>query len=132
MGEDNKDTIFHKLSAGKKIRVFKTVRNDKSFYKVQLTQKNYEGSVDKYYFDLQFKKGVELPDPTGKGIDIIIHKGYENFRNNENDKYHPILFYLVTDFEIIESKEQIMQNAFDEFRDNLDNNMVEITDDFLD
>lgn len=124
--------ILHKLEAGKRVRIFKTVRKDIPFYKVQLTQKNYEGTVDKYYFDVMFKKGVELPDPTGNGIDIIIKCAYENFKTNPADQYHPIIYYLVTDFDIVQTKEQKQNDAFNEFRENLDNMQIEITDDFLD
>ena len=39
---------------------------------------------------------------------------------------------MITDFEIVEREEQIKQNAYDEFRDNLDDNEVEIDESFLD
>lgn len=125
--EENK--IFHKLEAGKKYRVWKKTYNDKDFYSIQVTQKNYDGQVDKYYIDLQFKKGVSLPNQT----DIIIKEAYENYRKNKADEYHPIIYYMVTNFETVEDEERAKQNAYDEFRDNLDENeIVDIDENFLD
>ena len=131
--EEKEQVIYHKLEAGKKIRVFKSVHNDKAFYKIQVTQRNYDNTQDKYYIDLQFKKGVELADPTGKGIDIIINRAIQNFRKNPADNWHPIMYYQVLDFELLENEEQITQQAYDDFRENLDENeMVDIDSSFLD
>lgn len=123
---DTNYNIFHKIEAGKKIRVFKSTYNDRNYYKVQVTQKNYQGDPDKFYIALQFKKGVELADPDGKGIDIIIHSAYENFRKNPKDEYNPILYYVVTDFEQVKRQEQLEEEAYADFQDNL--NDVEISD----
>lgn len=118
--------IYHKIEAGKKIRVFKSTFNDRNYYKVQVTQKNYQGDPDKFYIALQFKKGVELADPDGKGIDIIIHSAYENFRKNPKDEYNPILYYVVTDFEQVKRQEQLEEEAYADFQDNL--NEVEVSE----
>ena len=125
---EEKEYGFHKLEVGQKIRVFKTVFNDKTYYKFQVTQNNYDKSKSKFYIMLQFKKGVDIPNET----DIVVHQFVENLRENKSDKYNPIHYYQINKFEIVESEEQIKQNAYDEFRDNLDDNQVEITDDFLD
>ena len=133
MEEKEQPTILHKLEAGRKVRVFKSTFNDRNYYKIQLSQKNYDDTVYKFYIALQFKKGVELDDPDGKGIDIIINKAIENFRPNSLDKYNPILYYMVTDFEIVERQEQIEQQAYNDFRENLDEieNGIDVTDDML-
>jgi hypothetical protein len=120
MQEEQK--IYTKLQVGKRYRVFKTVFNDKIFYKVQLTQANYEGTKDKFYVGIQFKKGIVLDNET----DIIIHTAYQNYRKNLKDPYNWIDYYVITDFEIVESQEQIEAKAFDEFRDNL--NEIETSD----
>jgi hypothetical protein len=126
--EEKKDYGFHKLEVGQKIRVFKTVFNDKNYYKFQVVQNNYDGSKSKFYINLQFKKGVELQNES----DIVVKQFTENLRENKADKYNPIHYYQINKFELVESEEQIKQNAFDEFRDNLDDNQVEIDEDFLD
>lgn len=127
--EEQKEYGFHKLEIGQKIRVFKTTFNDKNFYKFQVSQKNYDGTTSKFYITLQFKKNVELQNQT----DIVVHQFVENMRENKKDPYSPIHYYQINDFEIVESQEQIAQNAFDEFRENLDENeMLDIDTNFLD
>ena len=117
--------IYTKLKAGKKYRVFKSTYNDNVYYKIQLTQTNYEGTKDKFYVGVQFKKGVVLDNET----DIILKTVYQNYRKNPKDPYNWIDYYVITDFEIVERQEQIEANALDEFRENL--NEIEITDEDL-
>lgn len=126
--EETKEYGFHKLEVGQKIRVFKTTWNDQNYYKFQVTQNNYDKTKSKFYINLQFKKGVDLPNET----DIIVKKFVENLRENKNDKYNPIHYYQINDFETCENQEQAVQDAYDEFRENLDENEVEISDSFLD
>lgn len=130
--EENKDKIYHKIEAGRKIRVFKSTYKERNYYKVQVTQKEYDGQTSKYYINLQFKKGVELNDPDGQGVDIIIHEAYENLRKNKNDEHNPVVYLMVTDFEICEREEQVQAKAYSDFQQNLYENEVEISDDFLD
>lgn len=126
---ETKEYGFHKLEVGQKIRVFKTTWNDQNYYKFQVTQNNYDKTKSKFYINLQFKKGVDLPNET----DIIVKQFVENLRENKNDKYNPIHYYQINDFETCENQEQAVQDAYDEFRENLDENeQVDITDDFLD
>lgn len=126
--EETKEYGFHKLEVGQKIRVFKTTWNDQNYYKFQVTQNNYDKTKSKFYINLQFKKGVDLPNET----DIIVKQFVENLRENKNDKYNPIHYYQINDFETCENQEQMVQDAYDEFRENLDENEVEISDSFLD
>ena len=126
--EEAKEYGFHKLEVGQKIRVFKTTWNDQNYYKFQVTQNNYDKTKSKFYINLQFKKGVDLPNET----DIIVKQFVENLRENKNDKYNPIHYYQINGFEICENEEQAVQDAYDEFRENLDNNEVDIDDNFLD
>ena len=109
---------FHKLEVGQKIRVFKTVFNDKTYYKFQVTQKNYDGTSTKFYIPIQFKKGVEVDNET----DIIPKKFVENLRENKKDPYSPVHYYQINEFETVENEEKMIQNAYDDFRDNLDEN----------
>lgn len=115
--EEKEQGIYTKLQAGKKYRVFKKVYNDRTFYKVQVTQTNYDGTKEKVYIGVQFKKNIELKNET----DIIIYTAYQNYRKNPKDSYNWIEYYVITDFEIVESQEQKTANALDEFRDNLYN-----------
>lgn len=130
--ENKEPRIYHKIEAGRKIRVFKSTYRDKSYYKTQIVQTEYDNTKSKYYINLQFKKGVELQDPDGKGVDIIINEAYENFRLSKTDPYAPIMYLMVTEFEVCEREEQVQAKAYADFQQNLYENEVEISDDFLD
>ena len=116
--EEKEPTIYYKIMAGNKVRIFKTTWNDKNFYKIQVSQKNYDGQVSKFYKTVTFKKGVDIPNET----DIIIEEAYENLRENPKDSYNPISTLMITKFTQLENQEQTIQNAYDDFRDNLEEN----------
>ena len=128
MQEEREPKIFYKVEAGKKYRIWKNVYNDQAYYKILVTQTNYDKSKDKIYINVQFKKNVELPNET----DIIINCAYENFRKNPKDPYNYIPYYVITDFEIVQNQEQIEAQALDDYRDTLYENEVTIDDNFLD
>lgn len=108
--------IYHKIEPNRKIRVFKNTYNDRDYYKVQVTQKSYgKEEPDKYYIGLQFKRGIELDNET----DIIIKEAYENLRPNPKDQYNPIVYLMVTDFEIQERQEQLENQAFEKYQERL-------------
>lgn len=115
--EENKEEykIYHKVEAGRKIRVFKNTYNDRNYYRVQVKQKNYDDTEDIFYVPLQFKKGVELENQT----DIIIKQAYENMRKNPKDEYNQITYLVITDFEIVEREEQVQAQAYRDFQNNL-------------
>lgn len=118
MAEEKENKIYHKIEAGRKVRVFKSTYNDRNYYKVQVKQKNYDDTEDIFYVPLQFKKGVELENQT----DIIIKEAYENMRKNPKDEYNQITYLVVTDFDIVERQEQVQAQAFKDFQDNLNAN----------
>lgn len=123
--EEKEYKIYHKIEPNRKVRVFKNTYNDKSFYKIQITQKVYgEEEPAKFYIGVQFKKKVELPNET----DIIIKEAYENFRANPKDPYNPIMFLNITDFEIVERQEQLQNQALDKFQDTLAENEADVSD----
>ena len=134
--EETEGRIYHKIEPNRKVRVFSSNYQGRDYYKIQLTQKNYDGSEFKFYINVQFKKGVTLPNVDGKGTDIIIKKAYENFRPNPKDEYNPIMYLLIVDFEIKETQEQIEKEAYSKYQQNLYENENEgeviIDDNFLD
>ena len=111
--------IYRKIEPNRKVRVFKSTFNEKTFYKIQIKQKNYDETEDIWYENVVFKKGVELDDPDGTGIDIKIKKAYENWRKNPKDEYNPIFYLMITEFEIIERDEQKKAAALEKFNENL-------------
>lgn len=121
---------YHKLEVGQKIRVYKTTFNDKNFYKFQVVQNNYDNTKTKFYIPIQFKKGVDVANET----DIVVKQFVENLRENKADKYNPIHYYQINGFEEVENQEKVVQDAYDDFRENLDENEKEVSIDenFLD
>lgn len=111
--------IYRKIEPNRKVRVFKSTFNEKTFYKIQIKQKNYDDTEDVWYENVVFKHGVDLDDPDGKGIDIKIKKAYENCRKNPKDNYNPIFYLMITDFELVERDEQKKAAALEKFNDNL-------------
>lgn len=129
MQEQEEYKVFYKIMGGNKYRIFKTTFNEKDYYKIQVSQKNYDNTVSKFYKQVVFKKGVNIDNET----DIIIKKAFENLRENPNDKYNPISSLMITDFEIVERQEKIEQDAYAEFQENLnEQDLIDIDDSFLD
>lgn len=114
--------IYRKIEPNRKVRVFKSTYNGNTFYKIQIKQKKYDNTEDTWYQNVTFKRGVELDDPDGKGIDIIIKKAYENCRKNPKDEYNPIFYLMITEFELVEREEQKKAAALEKFQDNLTEN----------
>lgn len=131
MEEQQELKITHKIEAGKKYRVFKNTVNDRDYYKIGISQKNYDGTKTQFYEGVTFKKGVELRN----GSDIIIKSGFENCRINPADKYNPIFYLVITDFELCQNQEQIQEQALQDYRNGMDETeeeMVGTDDNFLD
>lgn len=134
MEEEKESSIWYKVMPNHKYRVWRKDYNNQTFYNIMVQQKQYDNQVKKYYIPITFKKGIEVANET----DIKIIKAIENIRENKlvdekNRAYYPVFSYMITEFETLEREEQTIQNAYDEFRDNLnENEMVTISDDFLD
>lgn len=119
--EEEKFKHPYKVMIGDRVRVFRKDYNGNTFFNVQITQKNYDGTVNKYYRPVTFKKGVEVNNET----DIIIKDMFENLRHNKKDPYNPITALMITEFDTIERQEQIEKEALADFRDNLEENEID-------
>ena len=103
--------IVHKIKPNKSIKVYKSVYQDKAYYKTYIAQKKYDGTSEKFPVQLMFKQGTVLPPE----CQIKIKKAFENYRKNPKDQYNHIVYYTVIDFELIENPEVTMKNAYDEY-----------------
>lgn len=128
--EEKANGISYKIIAGRRYRVFKKEFNGSVFYNIIIQQKQYDGTVIKYYRPVTFKRGVVLNDPTGAGVDIIIKSGFENLRANKLDERNPITAIMITDFELCQREEEVVASAYADFKENLDN--IEIGEDEMD
>lgn len=116
MSEEKEPIIYYKIMPNHKYRVWKTTKDDVNYYKIQVSQKNYDNTVTKFYKPICFRKGVDVPNQT----DIIIKFGIENLRENPKDPFNPISTIMVSDFELYKSQEQQTKEALNEFNDFMD------------
>lgn len=126
MEEEQKGSIWHKIMPNHKYRIWRKDFNGQTFYNILVTQKEYDNTESKYYIPVTFKKGVSVDNQT----DIKIIKAIENLRSNKNveDKYKsyaPIFSYMITEFEIVERKEQQEAQAYQKFQETLNENEME-------
>lgn len=127
MEEERLDEVSYKIKSGLRYRVWRRDLNDRTYYNIIVKQKNYDGTESTWYRPVTFKKGVEVANET----DIIIKSGFENLRNNPKDKYNPITSIMITEFETLENKEKIQEKAFEDYKQCLSENEIELQDDDL-
>lgn len=116
MMTEEEEKIYRKIEAGKKYRVFRNDVGENAYYRISISQTKVDGSKERFYEKVTFKKGVVLDNQT----DIIIKKAYENVMANTKDEYNPIFYLFITDFDIVERQEQIEQQALREFNNKMD------------
>lgn len=119
--EEKEPIIWRKIEPNRKYRIWRKDYNGSTYYNIQVTQKEYDGTESKYYIPVAFKKGISVDNQT----DIKIIKGIENLRKNKLDQYNPIFSYMITEFEIIENEEQKEQQAYQKYQDTLNENELE-------
>lgn len=112
--EENKRP--YKIMLGDKVKVLRTEVKNFVFYKTEVSQKQPNGKLKKYYKRLTFKKDVDLPNNSF----IILNNFFENIVDNKYDKYNPISVLFVEDFEIVTDSAE-KKEAIKEFQKNLKN-----------
>jgi hypothetical protein len=80
--------------------VFRKDHEGKVFYSTQLGKKKQDGTYDNAYIDLQFKKGVDIPNRTT----INVENGWLTFWLNKDKK--PVWQVFVSDYEVLEYGEE--------------------------
>lgn len=108
--------IGYKIMPDKPYKVWRKDYNGRTYYNIQISQANYDGTTTKWYRPVTFKKGVEVPN----GADIVIKKAIENLRPNPKDDYNPITTIMILEFDETVSQEILEQQAYSTYRDNLD------------
>lgn len=97
--EGNKHERHYKVEVGDTIIVYKSEILNNVYYKTMITKKNQDGTKTRFYKDLKFRSGVNLENKTA----IKINSMFEDVRPNPKDKYNPIYFLVILDFEIVEN-----------------------------
>ena len=92
MEEENKMYIKHKVQAGFNYTVYRNDRNGKTYYKICVVQKAFDGQESKHYIPVTFKKDVELQDKTKIKIKVAVENVYKK-------GYDTISTYMILDFD---------------------------------
>lgn len=97
--EENKPKRHYKIEPGDNIYVYRNQVGDNVFYKTMVSNTNKDGTKARFYKEIKFKSGVSLDNKTL----IKVNEFFECVRNNPNDKYNPIFYLLILDFDILEN-----------------------------
>lgn len=106
MEENKNEYIMRKVYVNSDYKVnAQTTATGKTFYKLNVYQKQADGQVSWFKVPVTFANGVEVPD----GCKIKIKQAIENFyyTNADTKKFNPIYSLYVKEFEIVE---KLVQN----------------------
>lgn len=117
--------IGYKINTYHTYRVYKSENNGRTYYKVQIQKKSYDGTIIKGYRQLKF---VQCTPPNDGDI-IKILSGFEDFYVKGYDVISTI---VVQDYELTENQQRNEENAYSEYHEKLNENEVDIDDGFLD
>ena len=92
MEEQNNNYISRKVRDDFSYTVYRNDRNGKTFYKICVKQKDFDGQEKNCYIPISFKKGVEVENKTK----IKIKRAIENVYTKGFDT---IFTYMILDFE---------------------------------
>ena len=128
MEEERKEYGIRKVNNKHWYNVYKSGANGKTFYKILIAQKDYQGNVKNYYQNITFKKSLTPPND---GDQIRLIGFIENFFGD--DIYNPKYSYTITDFETKQNQESIEQSAIEDYGQTLaeNENNYGITDEVL-
>ena len=110
MQEERKEYGIRKINNKHWYKVFVSGANGKTFYKLMVSQKNYDESETKYYVNVSFKKSLQKPQD---GAVIRLIGFIENMYGD--DIYNPKYSYTITDYEVKENQELKEASAIEEF-----------------
>lgn len=115
MQEEVQKKHAYKVEIGDEIIIWKNEVNNNTYYNVQVQKKNFDGTKQKFYKNVKFRKGVELLS----GSKIRILDMFEDVRENPKDKFNPIWSIFISDFIEIKNEELEKEQAFREYQNNL-------------
>ena len=116
MEEEKGDYIIYKLNTKNFFKIYKSSHGGRDYYKILVTQKDFNNEQKKFYKMVSFKKALTPPQD---GSLIRIKKGIENLFTNSKDPYNVISVIQILDYELKENEEQKIANAYDEYSQNL-------------
>lgn len=121
--EEKEPYISYKIKANQDYIVIRNDYAGKTYYKIEVEKKNYDDTIQKGFKNIKF-----VPDINGEDIDIPngtqirIKQAFEDFYYRRGDKFNPIFYLVVTDFEITKNSDEVTKEAYDNFYRQDDNN----------
>ena len=125
MEEQVEGYISYKIDTKHTYKVYVNSAGGKTFYKVCVKKKNYDGTETKFYKQLKF---VQC-DPPEDGEIIKINRAFEDLYVNSKDKYNAISVIAIMDYEKVDNDVVAEQQAYEDYRENL--NSMEVSDEDL-
>lgn len=125
MEEQVERYISYKIDTRHTYKVYVNSAGGKTFYKVCVKKKNYDGTESKFYKQLKF---VQC-DPPQDGEIIRINSAFEDLYVNSKDKYNAISVIAIMDYEKVENDVVAEHQAYEDYRENL--NSMEVSDEDL-
>lgn len=122
MEEQKEPYIGYKIDTKHSYKVYVNQANGKTFYKVLVKKKNYDGTETNFYKQLRF---VKCEPPENEDIIKILY-GFEDLYVNEKDKYNAISVIVVMEYEKVENEVVNQEKAYDKFQQNLKENEEEV------
>lgn len=86
--------------------------NGKMYYNVIIKKKNYDGTYLEGPFQVQFKKGLDIPPI---GTKIKIKHAMEDWYFKNNNRFHIVMKLMIMDYEIVQQNYDAMENALDAY-----------------
>lgn len=121
--------IWYKIDTTHSYKIWCQEYGGVKYYKIQIQKKNYDGTKTNFYKQVRFAKCT----PPEDGEIIKIKKGFEDVRENKNDKYNPIWEVVILDYELENNDIVREQQAYETYQERLsENDEVNIDEHFLD
>lgn len=117
--DNNEDCINYKIRTGVTYTVNRQDYNGKTFYSIAVSKTNPDETALWANKQVSFPTGTDLKDKTK----IKIKKAFEDFFFRKGDKFHAIFKLMITDFEIVSQSEEVRNQAYEEFNNDIEQDL---------
>ena len=113
--EEKQPYINYKIKANKDYIVTRNDYAGKIYYKIEIEKKNYDDTIQKCFKNVKFitndNEEVDIPN----GTQIRIKQAFEDFYFRKADKFNPIFYLVITDYEITKNSDEITKEAYENY-----------------
>lgn len=100
------------IATDKMHMIFRKDYEDRTLYTTSISKKKQDGTYEKAYIPVQFKKGVELENQTN----IYIKNAWITFYKNKENK--PVFYIFINEFNTVEEQAKEFQDSSIKTKDN--------------